>query len=222
MSFQASEGWARGLRTPEIHWAYLGLARTYADLGDYENAIEYYKKGLSTLESIHGQQVTERSKIGVFAGASYGYSDLIPLLLKIYEKTSDERYLREAFHYTESLKARSFREMFFTSRAARLGGEVGEFAAKDEKLRLEIQMINDRLQSVRIESAEGNQLLDRLDELRNNLVRLRQEAAKQNRGLAQILPSEPVTLRQVQDSLTSDDVLLEYSISDKGAIRYGL
>ena len=106
---------ARVLRTPEIHWAYSGLARTYADLGDYENAIEYYKKGLSTLESIHEQQVTERSKIGVSAGAAFVYSDLIPLLLKTYEKTSDERYLREAFHYTESLKARSFREMFFTS-----------------------------------------------------------------------------------------------------------
>ena len=77
-------------------------------------------------------------------------------------------------------------------------------------------MINDRLQSVRIESAEGNRLLDRLDELRNNLVSLRRETAKQNRPLAQILATEPATLRQVQDSLTSDDVLLEYSSSDKG------
>jgi CHAT domain-containing protein len=215
-SFRASEGWARGIRTPEIHWPYSGLARTYAELGEYENAIEYYKKGFTTLESIFGEQVTERSKIGVFAGASYVYSDLIPLLLETYEKTRDERYLHEAFHYTESLKARSFREMFFTSRAARLGGKVGEFAAKDETLRLEIQMINDQFQSVRIESAEGNRLLDRLDELRNKLVSLRQETAKQNRPLAEILASEPVTLRQVQDSLTSDDVLLEYSSSDKG------
>ena len=77
-------------------------------------------------------------------------------------------------------------------------------------------MINDRLQSVRIESAEGNRLLDRLDELRNNLVSLRRESAKQNRRLAQVLATEPATLRQVQDSLTSDDVLLEYSSSDKG------
>src|SRR5262249_34867957 len=144
--FRAGEHAGRVLRTPEIHWAYSGLARTYADLGDYENAIEYYKKGLSTLASIHEQQVTERSKIGVSAGAAFVYGDLIPLLLKTYEKTSDERYLGEAFHYTESLKARTFREMFFTSRAARLGGEAGEFAAKDEKLSLEIQMINDRLQ----------------------------------------------------------------------------
>ena len=216
VNFRNSEHAARVLRTPEIHWAYSGLARTYADLGDYENAIEYYKKGLSTLESIHEQQVTERSRIGVFAGNSYGYSDLIPVLLKVYEKTSDERYLREAFHYTENLKARSFRETFFTSRAARLGGEVGDFAAKDERLRLEIQTTNDRLQSVRVESAEGNRLLDRLDELRNNLVSLRRESAKENPRLAQILASEPVTSRQVQDSLTSDDVFLEYSISDKG------
>lgn len=215
-SFRASEGWARGIRTPEIHLAYSGLAQTYADLGDHENAIEYYKKGLNALESIHGQQVGDRSKIGAFAGAGYVYSDLIPLLLETYDKTRDDRYLQEAFHYTERLKTRSFREMFFTSRSARLVGEVGEFAAKDEKLRLEIQMITDRLQSARIESAEGNRLLERLDELRTNLITLQRETAQQNRPLAQILSFEPVVLTQVQDSLTENDVLLEFSSSDKG------
>ena len=132
--FRVSEQVARALRTPEIHWAYSGLARTYAELGDYENAIEYYKKGFDYPGvDFRRSKLRKDQRSEYLPGASYAYSDLIPLLLKAYEKTRDERYLREAFHYTESLKARSFREMFFTSRAARLGGEAGEFAAKDEK-----------------------------------------------------------------------------------------
>ena len=229
--FRSAEKIAGALHTPEIHWVYSGLARTYADLGDYENAIEYYKKGLAILESIHGRQGTEGTKIGVFAGALYAYHGLVPLLLDTYKKTGNEHYLHEAFHYTERLKARAFLEIFTTSRTAQIGGLLGALAAKEEKLRLEIGMLSERLQKANFQSVEGSRLLDRLEDLRKSLNGLRQEAATQNKPNAQVFGRDPATIGQVQNVLGSDTALLEYSMGDeyitlwivtKDAVRHDL
>jgi CHAT domain-containing protein len=218
--FRLCEKLAETLGSPEIHWVYSGLARTYADLGDYENAIEYFKKGLSILESIQGQQGTERMRIGVTSGALYAYRPLVRLLLESYEKTNENRYLEAAFEYTQRLKARTFREMYAISRTARIGGALGDLASKDEKIRIEMQMINNRLQNAVLESTESNQLLGRLQELRDSRDRIRRDAAKRANTVSDIFASNPVTLRQVQDVLAPDDVLLEYSIGDQHIILW--
>jgi CHAT domain-containing protein/predicted negative regulator of RcsB-dependent stress response len=211
--FRACEDLARELSTPEIHWVYAGLAHTYAALGDNRSAIEHYKKGLVGLESIQGQQVVEERKIGVIANAIDAYRGLVPLLLDSYRTTGNEQYLADAFEYTERLKARAFREMYSVSRAARVGGDFGGMAAKEEKIRIEMRSVNERLQKARVGSAEGSRLLDRLEELRKSLSELRQEAAKENKPLAQVFAGDPVTLTEVQNGIPADSVLLEYSIS---------
>ena len=219
-SFGRAEELARFVRSPEIHFVYAGLAKTYEDIGDHTNALTYYKKGLVTLESIHDQQGTEQAKIGVFAGALYAYRGLVPLLLKIHQDTDDKSYIEDAFQTTERLKARAFREMFATSRASREGGEFGETAAKSDKIHVEMRMISDQLQRARIDSLQGNRLLDRLEELQKSLDNLRLEEVRQNPAYGQIFSPEPVTLKQVQQILSPDTAVLEYTIGDRDIVLW--
>jgi CHAT domain-containing protein len=218
--FSRAEELVRFVRSPEIHWVYAGLAKTYEDMGDHTNALTYYKKGLATLESIHDQQGTEQAKIGVFTGALYAYKRLVPLLLKIYQNTGDQSYIEDAFQTTERLKGRAFREMFITSRASREAGELGEIATKSNTIRTEMGLIRDRLEHARTDSLQGNRLLDRLEELQTSLDKLRLEEIKQNPANAQIFSPEPVTLSQVQQALEPDTALLEFTFSDQQIILW--
>jgi CHAT domain-containing protein len=221
-AFKLAEEIARFLRTPEIHWIYAGIARTYEDSGDYQSAVAYYRKGLDTLESIHQQQGMEESKIGVFAGALYAYDGVVPLLLKLHQTTNDESYMVEAFQTTERLKDRAFREMVSVYRGARHGGDFGEIAARIDEIRLEMRMINDQLAQIRTRSAEGAMLLDRFEELQKALANLRIEEGKHNRGYAAMLSPAPVSLKRIQQSLSSDTAILEYTISDQHIVIWAI
>ena len=142
--FRLVEQIASSLRTPEIHFAYSGLARTYADLGDVENAGAYYKRGIEVLESIQGQQGTEEIKMGVFAGALYSYRDLLRLLLDVYKRTNDEQYLRDSFEYNERMRARVFLEVLGRSNTTRVNANVGP---SQDEIRRNIAQFHHRLRS---------------------------------------------------------------------------
>jgi CHAT domain-containing protein len=219
-SLGMAEEIAKFLQTPEIHWIYAAIARTHEDLGEDKAALAYYKKGLDVLESIHQQQGTEEVKIGVFAGALYAYNGLVPLLLKLHQSTGNGLYVDEAFQTTERLKARAFREMFATYRGSREGGELGQLTSKTDKIAIEMRMVSKKLGVASVGSIEANRLLDRLDELQKSLNNLRLEEGKHNPAYAEIFFPIPVTLKQVQQSLSADTALLEYTIGDRQVVLW--
>src|SRR5439155_20564191 len=154
---------ASSLRTPEVHFAYSGLARTYADLGDVENAGAYYKRGIEVLESVQGQQGTEEIKMGVFAGAIYSYRGLLRLLLDVYNRTNDEQYLRDSFEYNERMRARVFLEILGRSHTTPVKANVGP---SQDEIRRNIAQIHHRLQSPELEPSEQSKSLDQLENIR--------------------------------------------------------
>lgn len=220
--FRDLEEMVRPLRTPELHWVYAGLAQTYADLGDAENAVRHYQKGLEMLESIQGQQGTEEIKIGVLEGALWVYEGFVTLLLDLYRKTGEERYLHEAFHYTDSGKARAFLEMLNNSRATRLGGEVGALAEKEEEIRRQIARIHHQLRAPKLDKAEETRLLDELDRLRERWRTLQREAAQQSPRYAQLIFPRPATVEEVQSLLDVDAMLLEYATAPEGSMLWAI
>src|SRR5207245_2258331 len=159
-AFQLVEQMASRLRTPEIHFAYSGLARTYADLGDVEKAVAYYRKGIEGLESVQGQQGTEEIKMGIFAGALYSYRGLPKLLLDIYKRTKDERYLRESFEDNERMRARVFLEILGRAHTTRVKANAG---SSQDEIRRNIAQIHHRLRSPELEPSEQSKLLDQIE-----------------------------------------------------------
>jgi tetratricopeptide (TPR) repeat protein len=211
-SFDLAARIAQAIRSPEIHWVYAGMARTYADLGDITNAVDFYKKGLSILESLYGYQETESLKTRLVAGSFWAYRDLISLLLALHGRTKDSRYLQEAFQYNERLRARAFLEIFAESRATRAAGQVG---LKEANVRLEMNMIHRQLQSTDMESAESTRLLDRLNELRRRWRGVQEDLAQKDPRYAEIVSPKPVTIAEVQSVLDRDTVFLEYSVGSE-------
>lgn len=218
--FRLVEQIANQLRTPEIHFAYTGLARTYADLGDTENALEYYKKGIAVLESIQGQQGSEEIKMGVFAGAIFSYRGLLRLLVDVYNRTHEERYLRESFEYNERMRARVFLELLGRSHTTRQNINVGTEVPSQDEIRRNIAQIHHRLRSPELEPSEQSKLLNQLETLRDKWRDLQMEMAQQGPRQSGIFNPQPTTITAVQAALDADAVLLEYMTAYDGSILW--
>jgi CHAT domain-containing protein/Tfp pilus assembly protein PilF len=210
------------LKTPEGHWAYAGLARTYADMDDAANAISYYRTGLQQLESIQGQQGTEEFKISVLSGSLYVYRGFVSLLLDLYKKTGEQVYFVEAFKYHEKMRARAFLELLGKTRAVRLGEAGASLAAKEEEIRRQLAQIHQQLRNASLAKTEEAGLLDQLQRLRENWRDLQQTAARQNPKYAQVFSPQPVAVEEVQSVLDSDSVLLEYSTDNARLILWAI
>jgi CHAT domain-containing protein len=210
------------LRTPEAHWVYTGLARTYADMGDTEQALLHYKEGLALLESVWSQQTTEASRIGTLAGALYAYRGLVALLIDEYHKTGAQKYLDEAFHYHERLRARALLAMLAKARGTRLGGHSGQLATEQETIRRQLARIHHQLRASELDQAAQAQMLVQLAHLRQRQHALQQQAAQQSPHLAQLGSPRIVTVEEVQSILDGDTVLLEYSTGPEHSILWAI
>jgi len=215
--FQLVEQIASSLRTPEIHFAYHGLARTYADLGDVENARAYYKRGIEVLESVQGQQGTEEIKMGVFAGVLYSYRGFLRLLLDVYMRTNDEQYLRDSFEYNERMRARVFLEILGRAHTTRVKANAGP---SQDDIRRNIAQIHHRLQSSELEPSVQSKLLDQLENLRDKWRNLQKETARQDPRQSGVFYSQPTTVAALQAALGADAALLEYMTAHDGSILW--
>ena len=218
--FRIVEQIASRLRTPEIHFAYAGLARAYADLGDTDKAVEYYKKGIAILESVQGQQGTEDIKIGVFAGALYTYRNFLRLLLDVYTRTKEQEYLHESFAYNERMKARVFLEMLAGSQKTRIDKPVRSEVTSQEEVRRKIAQIHHRLQTPKLEQSEETKLLDQLESLRQTWRSLQKEIAEQDPRYSRVFSPQLATVANVQAVLDADAALLEYATAYDGSILW--
>jgi CHAT domain-containing protein len=218
--FRFVEQMATALRTPEIHFAYSGLARTYADLGDMDTALDYYKKGIAALESVQGQQGTEEIQIGVFAGALYAYAGLPRLLVEMYARTKEKHYFDQSFEYNERLKARVFVDMLERSQRFRTSDKTQREPTSEDEIRRQIVQIHHRLQTAKLQRPEQSQLLDQLEILRENWRRLQQETPLRDPIHSRALFMQPVTVATVQAVLDSDTALLEYATASEGSVLW--
>jgi CHAT domain-containing protein len=220
--FLIAESLAEQLGTPEIHFIYSGIARTYADMNDSNRAVSYYKKGLALLESIQSHQGTEALKIGAFAGALYAYRGLVKQLLALHTQTKDEQYLQEAFQYTERIKARAFLETFTKARIARSEDEIGRFTSTEEKLRIQMDFIHEQLRNVKGRASEEKTLVERLERLRQEREKVRQTSVGGTADSSDTTTPRLLQLAELQAALDENSVVLEYSLSDQGLILWAI
>ncbi len=207
---------AEALHTPEIHWIYAAEGRTFADMHDYDNALSAYRTGLKILESIQSQPGTEETKIGIFQSSAYIYQDFTFLLRSLYEKTGDERYQEEAFEYTQKGKARVFLEMMSKTKVSQRQGAAEGKTGNDRKVDFEIAKIHQRLREVNLGQDEEKQLLNRLDTLRNDQLKLQGEKSDPASERLQKIWSTAATIAQIQRVIPTDTVLFEYFTSPAG------
>jgi CHAT domain-containing protein/Tfp pilus assembly protein PilF len=220
--FHAAEETVQPLRSSEIRWIYTALARTEADLGNIDTALQYYRSAFQMHENVRGLQTTEEPRIGVLGRALYEYRGFVALLLDLYIKNAENRYLEEAFQVSEQLRARAFLDDLAKSRATKLGGDLAWLTQKQSDTERQIAEIDHQLLASTLDPKNEALLLDKREALRKEWRDSQQKAAQENSNYSQIAVPAPVTLSEVQKILDTNTVFLEYSVAPDGLVLWAI
>lgn len=206
------------LQTPEIHWVYGGLGRTFADEDRLAEAIGYYSAGLTNLQALLRQVHVENTKGDVIAGALGSYHRLISLFLEQYRRTKEIRYLEESFAANESLRAQGFLDLVVRSRATLLGAD----SAEAEKVRLEISELRKALEDEKHGTAGESFLLKRLQTARDSWLKYQEVTTHNNPQAARLLTSKSSGLTEIQSILDQETVLLEFAFDGSKLVLWAV
>ena len=110
--FSRAEQISKQIKASHILWeSYFGLGQCYEILNKYENAIDYYEKSISEIDSVRSRIVLDTYKAGFVRDKLQVYEYLINLLYKEGVKSSLKNMEERIFNIVEKAKARAFLEV---------------------------------------------------------------------------------------------------------------
>jgi len=207
-AYSTAEALQKEIRDPELGWKLLyGRGQSLQELGETQNAVAAYERAIQIIESTRAQISEERYRAGYLEDRYRVYVTLVELLLKIQQP-------RQAFFYSEKLRARSFLDQLggrtpvvsdsFTQR------RTGELQEQIRRLRHAIQkeyalpQTQRRGQALSLYSSE----LDKAERNYQALLDDSRSASGERRENYQSATSA----EDIQRLLASDTALMEYVV----------
>jgi CHAT domain-containing protein len=193
------------------------IAKAYDNIGNDSLAIAYYKNSVGIIEKIRRTIVMEEFRDSYFSNKVVVYDMLVQLLQK-------EGKTSEAWAYTEKARARNFLDMIegqkigipqdvdssLIKKAQRLQTEIHNLI----KTEYEVNMGEDSTRAV--SRLLNKNLKDKQEEYNQVLEELE---AKKSRYL-QLVSAETIELKQLQQKINDDQVLVEYWCGSDSLLIY--
>jgi len=155
----------RGIGSEEMIWkANQGLAAVHEARGEFEKAVDYYKKAVCSIDRLSGALPLRIYRSGFLSDKLHVYNSLISLLLKMSVIRGESAYEREAFRFAEASKASNFYDNLLGLMLDLKSGLPEDIAERETALRREISRIQIRLQDLKNPPEEQERWLLRLNE----------------------------------------------------------
>ena len=188
---------------------YNGLARSYAELGRPEDALDASREAVRRVEDIRAEIGDSSLRTGYFETKQGIYQNAIHLALQA-------QHADEAFALAERSRSRSFLDLLGSTTTLSKGRTR---ALVDEEVRLRARLAEAQAQAQDPGGSEESdraraqaEALDR--DYKAFLARVRKENLEQ----ASLMAVEPVTVAEIQTLLPEGTTLLEYLVSDHGVV----
>lgn len=209
------------LINPRIMWnSEWGLALTYEEMNNYNEAVKRYQNAIDIIESIRGNLETEEQKVGFLRDKIKIYEGLIKLLFKLAEKDKDltKRYVQESFNTAERAKSRVFLELLAEAKFDPTTGLSAKLESEEKNLQRQLTNIQQRLLNPKIKEAEREKLYQELQSIESKyndfILKLRKKSPK----YASLVYPEPYTLDKVQKELLNEKTfIIEFFIGEENS-----
>ncbi|MGH9971705.1 MAG: CHAT domain-containing tetratricopeptide repeat protein [Pyrinomonadaceae bacterium] len=222
---------AIGERTqaPQVVWeALAGLAAVFEKQGNLEQAAQYYRQAIETIEGVRSRIGITEDRAGFLADKVDVYKKLLGLLVGLQGKGKTEQAGAEAFRYSERARARAFLDLLAEAKV-----DVDQNAAPDllkQKQELQQRISQLTAQLIKERSRETNkQDKEGIGELENALARADtelgdwlRELRRRNPHYAALKYPEPMTLADTQRMLDGNTVLLSYSLAEPDSFLFAV
>ncbi len=195
-------------------YAMTDMARVYGALGQKQKAAMLYDGAITKLEGM-------RSKAGFLdfkkSLMGKGYDRYEEATLFMVENGLDEK----AFKLAESMKARLFLDQLAEARVDLSKGIDPDLKRKRDQLEKDRSDTSNRIAEAYRRTAPDDaaisRLLERQEQLEEELDRLKKQIRLKNRAYASVQYPQPVSIGELQRKVLRDDeALIEYLVSKKG------
>ncbi|MDW7761259.1 MAG: CHAT domain-containing protein [Acidobacteriota bacterium] len=210
----------------KILWeAYLELGNALAGQDKFEEAAENYRRSIAVIEDIRSSINIEEHKAG-FIGTDKrldAYHRLIALLARLHNTHPNGTHAGEAFQILERAKARAFLDSLEVSDVTLSHGPSIQQANREKELAREISAVYTAMLAPELSWEHSQQLINRLDELEDDLKALMREIREQNPAYADLKYPKTLTIKEARRFLPRrNTVYLSFSIGREESWAFAL
>jgi CHAT domain-containing protein/uncharacterized protein HemY len=186
------------------------------DRGNLNQAKTYIEKAINIVEKIRGKVNSQDLRSSYFATAQDYYQFYIDLLMRLHKQNPSKGYDANALNASERSRARGLVELLAEANANIRKGVDPKLLASEQLLLDKIDAIQKQIQEVA--SAKGNNealiaaLKQESENLLNQYRSLQTEIRTNSPEYADIQYPQPLELKQIQQQLDPNTVLLQYSL----------
>jgi CHAT domain-containing protein/tetratricopeptide (TPR) repeat protein len=199
-------------------FAFEGRARAEQRLGDLVAAKKSIEESLLLIETVRAHSGSQQLRASYLASREKAYEFYVDLLMQLDAKEAGRGYAAEALKASERGRARSFMELLHEAQVDMREGVSAELIKRERELR---QLLNAKAQrEIQLTARNGNR--QEIDTLRKEISGLEDEYQQVQAAIRKGSPTyaaltqpQPLELKQIQQQLDPNTLLLEYSLGDE-------
>ena len=194
-----------------------GMARAERGRNHLDTARKLIDESLSLTEAVRANVGSQRLRASYFSRRQDAYQFYIDLLMQLQRQNPSGEYNAEALRISERSRARSFAEMLNEARVDFREGVDADLLKKEREIR---QLLNAKAQrQIQLMAQKGNPgeieiLKKEISALEDEYEQSQSAMRKSNPAYAALIQPQPLGLKEIQQQLDPDTVLLEYSLGD--------
>ncbi|MBX7223484.1 MAG: CHAT domain-containing protein [Blastocatellia bacterium] len=192
------------------------LAQTSEAMEKYQEALEYLEVAVQACETLRSTQRNQTTRTSLFSLLRGVYEQYHRTLVKLHAQQPAAGYGVRAFEFSEQMRARLLQEMLRDKRIELRQDVPPPLLAKVKELTRQLAAGNEKL--LRWKGKEGKE--EAVTALEGEILQLNRELQEVQTEIRKTSPrfaalDQPVakSLKEIQESLAEDVVLLEYLIS---------
>ncbi|MBL8149045.1 MAG: CHAT domain-containing protein [Blastocatellia bacterium] len=191
------------------------VAQIDSDLGKYEEAKRKIEKAIEIIEKLRSSVLTEELRISYFESVHDYYAFYVELLMKLHQKNPNKGYDIAAFEASERSRARSLVDLINEAKVNIYKGADPELIKQKNSLE---ERFRDRLDTIRrLKGGEAKVLEKEVDNLTVELGQIEAKIKQTSPDYAALTQPEPMNLKQMQQEIDEDTVVLEYMLGKKNS-----
>ena len=190
------------------------LARDERDRGNLARARALVEESLGIAESVRADVVSKESRAGFLATVQGSYQLYTDLLMRQHQGEPTKGFDALALETSERKRARSLLDLLAEARA---DVSRGVDAALIERERSLGRQLNDKAQQLAQagKPEQAASLKQEISQLENDYERAQAAIRKASPHYAALTQPRPLKLKQIQQQLDADTLLLEYALGDE-------
>lgn len=195
-----------------------GRARSQQKLGNLADARKDIEESLSLIETVRSRSGSQSLRASYLASKETAYDLYVDLLMQLHAKNPSARHDAEALQASERGRARSLLELLNEAPADIEQGVGVELVKREREIR---QAINAKAQrQIQLKAQNGNkQEIETFDKeiraLEDEYRQVQVAIRKASPAYAELTQPQPLGLKEIQQLLEPNTVLLEYALGDE-------